>query len=234
VQGYSPLDTGFRMVPLAMGFMVGVPTSATLVSRFNSRTVMTAGMLFVPIAMVSMAFLDVETTFWLTGSLVFLMGLGMANTMAPATDAVMAAVPEAQAGVGSALNDTVRQIGGALGVGIFGSILSSIYASSMVGAVSDLPGDLAAVASNQIGAALHVAGQLEGTAGEALAIASKNAFIDGTSTVYIIGGIVAFVGTVLVWRFMPAYDLAPGTDEVTIDDKGSSGELATATARADQ
>ena len=234
VQGYSPLDTGFRMVPLAMGFMVGAPASAMLVSKFNSRTVMTAGMLFVAIAMGAMAFLDVETTFWITGSLVFLMGLGMANTMAPATDSVMAAVPEAQAGVGSALNDTVRQIGGALGVGIFGSILSSMYASSMVGAVSDLSEDLAAVASNQIGAALQVAGDLEGTAGEALAVASKNAFIDGTSTVYIIGGIVALIGTVLVWRFMPAYDLTPGTDEDEVDDKGSSGELATATARADQ
>lgn len=81
---------------------------------------------------------------------------------------------------------------------------------------------------------MQVAGQLEGTAGEALAVASKNAFIDGTSTVYIIGGIVALVGTVLVWRFMPAYDLDPFTDEETVDDKGSSGELVTATARADQ
>jgi hypothetical protein len=158
----------------------------------------------------------------------------MANTMAPATDAVMVAVPEAQAGVGSALNDTVRQIGGALGVGIFGSILSSIYASSMTGAVSGLSSQAADLASNQIGAALHVASTLPSEAGTALAIASKNAFIDGTSTVYVISGIVALVGTVLVWRLMPAYDLASGTDEETIGDKGSSGELATAITRADQ
>ena len=117
---------------------------------------------------------------------------------APATDAVMAAVPEAQAGVGSALNDTVRQIGGALGVGIFGSILSSIYASSMSSAVADLPAGIAAAASNQVGAALQVAGSLEGSAGGELATAAKNAFIDGTSTVYVIAGIVALVGMVLV------------------------------------
>ena len=234
VQGYSPLDTGYRLVPMAMGFMVGAPTSAVLVSKFNSRTVMTFGMLLVAASVGSMALLDVETTYWLTGSLIFAMGLGMANTMAPATDAVMAAVPEAQAGVGSALNDTVRQIGGALGVGIFGSILSSIYASSMAGAVSGLPGQAADLASNQIGAALHVASTLPDEAGAALAVASKNAFIDGTSTVYVIAGIAALVGTVLVWRYMPAYDLAPGTDEETVEAGTSTGELATATARVDQ
>ena len=154
--------------------------------------------------------------------------------MAPATDAVMAAVPEAQAGVGSALNDTVRQIGGALGVGIFGSILSSIYASSMSGAVSGLSSQAADLATNQIGAALQVAATLPGEAGTELAIASKRAFIDGTSTVYVIAGIVALVGTVLVWRFMPAYDLATATDEETVDVTASTGELATATVRVDQ
>lgn len=226
VQGYSPLDTGYRLVPMAMGFMVGAPTSAFLVAKFNSRTVMTFGMLLVAVSVGSMALLDVETTYWLTGSLIFVMGLGMANTMAPATDAVMAAVPEAQAGVGSALNDTVRQIGGALGVGIFGSILGSIYGSSMTSAVAGLPAQAADLATNQIGAALQVAGSLEGSAGGALALAARNAFIEGTSTVYVIAGIVAFVGMVGVWRYMPAYDLAPGTDEETIDAPVRTGELA--------
>ena len=236
VQGYSPLDTGFRMVPLAMGFMVGAPTSAILVAKFNSRTVMTAGMFIVAVAVGGMAVLDVETTFWLTGSLIFAMGLGMANTMAPATDSVMAAVPEAQAGVGSALNDTVRQIGGALGVGIFGSILSSIYGSNMTSAVSGLSESAANAATNQIGAALQVASELETVTGEALVAASKNAFVDGTSTVYIIAGIVALIGTVLVWRYMPAYDLAPGTDEVTGEGVSTvpAGELATVTTETDQ
>ncbi|MCZ6539827.1 MAG: DHA2 family efflux MFS transporter permease subunit [Chloroflexi bacterium] len=238
VQGYSPLDTGFRMVPLAMGFMVGAPTSALLVAKFNSRTVMTAGMFLVAASVGSMAFLDVETTFWITGSLIFAMGLGMANTMAPATDAVMAAVPEAQAGVGSALNDTVRQIGGALGVGIFGSVLSSIYASSMSGAVSGLSQDLANAASNQIGAALQVASTLEGAAGGDLARAAKNAFIDGTSIVYLISGVVALVGTVLVWRFMPKYDLVAGSAEAEREIAASTGsagtaELATVTVAID-
>jgi uncharacterized membrane protein YoaK (UPF0700 family) len=62
VQGYSPLDTGYRLVPMAMGFMVGAPSSAFLVSKFNSRAVMTGGLFVVAAAVGSMALLDVETT----------------------------------------------------------------------------------------------------------------------------------------------------------------------------
>ena len=228
VQGYSPLDTGYRLVPMAMGFMVGAPSSAFLVGKLNSRTVMTAGMLVVALSVGSMALLDVETTFWLTGSLIFAMGTGMGWTMAPATDAVMAAVPEAQAGVGSALNDTVRQIGGALGVGIFGSILTSIYASSMSDAVVGLPQAAADAATNQIGAALQIASTLPGEAGAQLAAASKDAFIDGTSVVYLISGIIAFVGMVFVWRYMPKYDLVAGSEEAEREIAESTGVTATA------
>jgi EmrB/QacA subfamily drug resistance transporter len=230
VQGYSPLDTGYRLVPMALGFLVGAPTSAAFVAKTNSKVVMSVGMLLVAISVGSMALLAVETTYWWTGTLIFLMGLGMANTMAPATDSVMAAVPEAQAGVGSALNDTVRQIGGALGVGIFGSIMSSIYASSMTDAVVGLPAAAADAASNQIGAALQVAGTLEGAAGGALVDASKNAFIDGAATVYILAGIIALVGVAFVVKFMPGYDLVAGTDEAEAEIAGVTGDLATETA----
>jgi len=227
VQGYSPLDTGYRLVPMALGFLVGAPTSAAFVAKTNSKVVMSVGMLLVAVAVGSMAFLEVDTTYWITGTLIFLMGLGMANTMAPATDSVMAAVPEAQAGVGSALNDTVRQIGGALGVGIFGSIMSSVYASSMTDAVAGLPSELADAASNQIGAALQIAGQLEGAASGAMVVASKQAFIDGAATVYIIAGIVSLVGVAFVVKFMPGYDLAPGTDEdAVVAEPVVAGELA--------
>ena len=247
VQGYSPLDTGIRLVPMALGFMVGAPTSALLVAKLNARTVITGGLVLVAASTAAMAMLDIETAYWITGSLIFTMGLGMANTMAPATDAVMAAVPEAQAGVGSALNDTVRQVGSALGVGIFGSILSSIYSSSMSDAVSGLGEGAAAAASNSIGAALQVADSLGESAGGAatgeLARASRQAFIDGTSVVYLVAGVVAVVGTVLVWRFMPSKDVVAGTAEVAggtiaVDmppaASAGAGELAAVTARIDR
>ncbi len=234
VQGYSPLDTGIRLVPMALGFMVGAPTSAILVAKLNARAVMTGGLFVVAVSVAGMSILDIDTTYWITGSLIFLMGLGMSNVMAPATDAVMAAVPEAQAGVGSALNDTIRQIGGALGVGIFGSILSSIYSSSMSDAVVGLGEGAAAAATNSIGAALQVAGSLaEGVAGDQLALASRQSFIDGTSVVYIVAGVVALIGTVLVWRYMPEHDLAPVTSSGPVGgaiEQGAAGStVGTAT-----
>ena len=231
VQGYSPLDTGYRLVPMAAGFLVGAPTSAAFVAKTNSKVVMSVGMLLVAAAVGSMAFLEVETSYWITGSLIFAMGLGMANTMAPATDSVMAAVPEAQAGVGSALNDTVRQVGGALGVGIFGSIMSSVYSSSMTDAVAGLPAAAADAASNQIGAAFQVASNLDGAAGGALVTASKIAFVDGASVVYIIAGIVSLIGVAFVLKYMPGYDLVPGGTKDSQSDPVVSGELATETSR---
>ncbi len=108
VRGYSPFDTGLRSVPMALGFMVGGPTSAILVARLGTRKVVTAGTLIVATAMGGMALLDTGTPYWMIGVALGVVGMGMAYTMAPATDAVMAALPEANAGVGSALNDTTR------------------------------------------------------------------------------------------------------------------------------
>jgi len=232
VQGYSPLDTGFRLVPMALGFMVGAPTSAAFVARTNSRTVMTVGMIIVAAAVGGMSLLEVDTAYWITGGLIFAMGLGMAQTMAPATDAVMAAVPEEQAGVGSALNDTVRQVGGALGVGIFGSILSSIYSSEMTSAVAGLSTQAAEAASNQVGAALQIASSIGGEAAVSLSAASREAFVSGTSTVYVLAAIVSAVGVVFVWRYMPKFDIVPvEASEETVETSGvKAGELVTATA----
>ena len=131
VKGYSPLDTGIRLVPMALGFMMGAPISAALVSRLGSKWTVAGGLLIIAGSVTSLSILDTETAYWVVGSLLLLFGIGGANTMAPATDAVMAALPESNAGVGSALNDTTRQVGGALGVGIFGSIFNSLYTSNV-------------------------------------------------------------------------------------------------------
>jgi hypothetical protein len=131
----------------------------------------------------------------------------MAWAMAPATDAVMAALPEEQAGVGSALNDTSRQIGGALGIGIFGSIFNSVYGSSVKTALTELPAEAAAAAENSIGAALQVASGLN-TAGDALRIAAGNAFIDGMGVTFLVTAAITLMGGLFVFRFMPAHDVS--------------------------
>ncbi len=208
VRGYTPLETGLRFVPMALGFMVGAPSSAVLVNKLGTKKLMSAGLLIVAGIMLSLSFLTLTTPYWTIGLLLLALGIGMAWAMAPATDAVMAALPEEQAGVGSALNDTSRQIGGALGVGIFGSIFNSVYGSNVASAVAGLPEQAAAAAQNSIGAALQVAGGL-GAAGEALNAASTAAFIDGLSVTFIVTAAIALIGGLFVFRFMPAQDITP-------------------------
>jgi EmrB/QacA subfamily drug resistance transporter len=208
VRGYTPLETGLRFVPMALGFMVGAPSSAMLVNTLGTKKLMSAGLLLVAAIMLSLSFLTLTTPYGVIGLLLLALGTGMACSMAPATDAVMAALPEEQAGVGSALNDTSRQIGGALGVGIFGSIFNSVYGTNVGSALAGLSEQAAAAAQNSIGAALDVATGL-GAAGDAVRTASTAAFIDGLSVTFIVSAAIAFIGGLFVFRFMPAQDVTP-------------------------
>lgn len=229
VRGYTPLETGLRFAPMALGFMLGAPTSAILVSRLGTQKVVTLGLLVVAATIGGIAFADAGTPYWMIGVALMVLGMGMANTMAPATDAVMAALPEANAGIGSALNDTTRQVGGALGVGIFGSLLNSAYSSSVANAVVGLPSEMADAVRNSVGAATQIAATMAGPAGNALSIAARAAFVDALGTVFIATAATAFLGGLLVFRFMPAHDLVAGAQEVTAAAKESisgSGVLA--------
>ena len=222
VRGYSPLDTGLRLVPLALGFMIGAPLSAALVAKLGSKKVISSGMFVVAVAIGSMAIFDLTTSYWVIGLLLLVTGIGMANAMAPATDAVMAAVPEAQAGVASALNDTTRQVGGALGVAVYGSILNSVYASRLTGVVGGLSAEASDAASNSIGGALQIASGEGGAVAADLVVAAGSAFVDAQSVVYVVTGAVALAGAVLIARFMPAHDLVLGAPS----EEHTQGEVA--------
>jgi hypothetical protein len=132
-----------------------------------------------------------------------LLGIGMGTAMAPATDSVMGSLPLAKAGVGSAMNDTTRQVGGALGVAILGSILASSYSATMTPLVAPLPAEAGAIASDSIGGALAVASQI-GAAAAPLIEAAKEAFVTAMhSAVWVAVGVAA-AGAVLTWLFLPA------------------------------
>ncbi len=214
VQAQSPLDTGLRLVPMAVGFMIGAPVSANLVARLGTKWTVTLGLLLLGGAVASLYAVDVTTPYWVIGTALLVFGIGGANAMAPATDAVMAALPESRAGVGSALNDTTRQVGGALGVGIFGSVLNSLYGGNVSRAAEGLPAEMAALAGDSVGGAVQVAATLGTTEGLALVAASQNAFVDAASAVFIATGLVAAIGALIAIRFLPARDLG---DEPTIE-----------------
>ncbi|HZD24126.1 MAG TPA: DHA2 family efflux MFS transporter permease subunit, partial [Acidimicrobiia bacterium] len=161
VLGYTPLQAGIRIMPVAT-MVVAAPLSARFTERFGTKKVVTIGLLIVAGAMSILALIDNSSGYGQVALAISILGMGMGTAMAPATDSIMGSLPLAKAGVGSAMNDTTRQIGGALGVAILGSVLGSVYSSTMQPLVeaSPLPAQAAAVASDSIGGALGVAQQV--------------------------------------------------------------------------
>ncbi|MGH3668554.1 MAG: MFS transporter, partial [Acidimicrobiia bacterium] len=214
VLDFSPLEAGIRVMPIAT-MVVAAPLSARLTERFGTKRVVFSGLVIVAGAMAVLATIDTASGYGHVALALSLLGIGMGTAMAPATDSVMGSLPLAKAGVGSAMNDTTRQVGGALGVAILGSILASSYASSMVPAVSTLPAEAADAASDSIGGALAVA-QAVGDAGAALVEAARAAFIDGMGVAIWVAAGVTLAGAIVTWLFLPARPLegTSGADEV--------------------
>ncbi len=203
VHGYTALEAGVRLIPIAFGIMAGAGNSHRLVRRLGTAKVVMFGLLVIAAVMVGFSFWGVDTPFPVIGLTLFLLAFGMGNVMAPSTDAVMGAVPEAQAGVGSAMNDVVRQVGGAFGVAIIGSVINSVYSDRMTGATAGLPPQAAGPAGDSVGAALAVSAQLGGETGTLLISAARSAFVDAMGIAALLAAAVAFAGALLVRRFMP-------------------------------
>jgi hypothetical protein len=135
-------------------------------------------------------------------------GLGLAS--APATEAIMGVVPKEKAGVGSAVNDATRELGGTLGVAVIGSIFTSLYIHSIAGsrAAALIPASLLARSKESVGAALLGARQLAATNPRAAALltqAAHHAFFDGFKVGCMVAAAVAVVGGVFVAVFLPAH-----------------------------
>ena len=115
------------MTPFAVAQMIFAPRSAALVRRFGPKAVSTVGLGLLAAVLVGFGSVTATTPIWVVAGLFFLNGVAMANVMPPATESIMASVPREKAGVGSAVGNTVRQVGGALGVAVLGSVLSAVY-----------------------------------------------------------------------------------------------------------
>jgi hypothetical protein len=147
---------------------------------------------------------DAETGFALIGGSQMILGLGIGLAMAPATDSIMGAVPAARASVGSAMNDTVRLVGGSLGVAVLGSLLASNYRDGMSGATQGLPTDAAAAAGESITNASAVADRIGGTAGRLLHEAAGLSFVDAMQSAMLVAAAVTLAGAVVALVLLPA------------------------------
>jgi len=211
VLGYSPLKAGVVLLPLALTMMVVAPLSARIVERVGTKLVVGTGLFLASLGVLSFVQLDVSTGYENIFWRLMLMAVGMGLTMAPATESIMGSLPLAKAGVGSAVNDTTRQVGGALGVAIIGSVLASTYGSKVGDAVAGrrLPSGVANDAKNSLGFALETAGRLGGPAGQALADTARTAFVDGMHQGYLVGALALFLGAIAALIWLPAHARRP-------------------------
>jgi hypothetical protein len=136
-----------------------------------------------------------------------LLAAGLSMVMAPATAAVMSAVPRQKAGVGSAVNNTTRQMGGALGVAVIGSLVSSAYASRLTSELTSqgvaLSSDQLSSAQASLGAALGSVADGAGTAGATLIDSAKEAFTSAMGVGAFVAAVIALIGALAAWRWVP-------------------------------
>jgi EmrB/QacA subfamily drug resistance transporter len=203
VRGYSPLQAGALMTPFAAAQLIFAPLSAGMVRRFGPKRVCAVGLSLVAVALGGFALLGATTPIWVLGGLAFIQGAGMANVMPPATESIMSTLPREKAGVGSAVNNTVRQVGGALGIAVLGSVLSAVYRSQMSGEAATLPaGRVRDAATESISGAYGVAPRI-GAAGAGLIDSANQAFVTAMHWTAFGSALVALLGVVVVLAWLP-------------------------------
>ncbi|MDQ1377897.1 MAG: hypothetical protein QOE15_2070 [Acidimicrobiaceae bacterium] len=233
VRGYSPLEAGLRIAPIAAVLFVAAPASSTLVRWFGSKVVVAGGLVIAALGLFLFAGLTVSSAY--VGVLVALLvlGLGMSLTMAPATESIMGSLPRAKAGVGSAVNDTTRQVGGALGVAVLGSVVSSGYATRISSALNHggLSASAVSSARDSVGGAVTAGQQVGGEAGQALAAAARHGFVGAMRPAMLIAAGVTLAGALIVLVFLPAR--AVDESEVPVlAESGAAVDAATAVGAA--
>jgi EmrB/QacA subfamily drug resistance transporter len=205
VLGFSALEAGVRILPVAAGLVIGGPLSARLSGKIGAKVVVASGLAMVASALFLMTQFQVGSGYELVAAAFVLLGIGIGMAMTPATDAVMGSLPLAKASVGSAVNDAARTTGGAFGVAIMGSIMASSYRGDMdaIGA--------GAAAQDSLSGALATAVGVGGQAGARLAATAQEAFVSGMHTAVLVGAAIALIGALVALLFLPAREGATAT-----------------------
>ena len=207
VKGYSTLSAGMHTLPFAVVAAVCTPLAAVLALRIGSRTVVTAGLLFMGAGLLVAAFnSEADTSFW--GPILLsmiLLALGLSSITAPTAEAVMGSVPDEQRGAAAGVNNTTRELGGTLGVAVFGSIFASSYAPKVISAFRPLPipAGPKAESHQSVAAALAVIGHAPHAVRPALDSVVFTAFHSGLRAACIAGAGIALLGALVAFRLMP-------------------------------
>ncbi|MFZ8981523.1 MAG: MFS transporter [Candidatus Nanopelagicales bacterium] len=212
LRGYDTLAAGLCFVPFAVGQILAAPRSAGMVLKFGYRAVMTTGLVLVAVSLIGLLFIGMATPIWIVLVIFFIFGFGMGNVIAPASTVMQNVLPLARAGAGSAVQNTVRQVGGALGVAIIGTVLATQYATrvatSLEGLPADVPEEARVAAENSIVATDALLNGLEQSGApetilDAVRQSSYDAFLNSAHVTYLISIAVVVIATALVAFALP-------------------------------
>jgi EmrB/QacA subfamily drug resistance transporter len=202
VLGYSPLEAGLSILPMALMLIAISPRAPRLAHRLGVRVVGATGLALMGVGFLVFTTLDVGSSYWRFGTGALITGIGLALATSPATTAIVSSLPAHRQGIASAVNDLAREVGGAFGIAVLGSILNSGYRSDVGPATAGLPKPAAEAASDSIAAAAQLAHQA-GPRGAALLDRAEAAFVNGLSTSLLAAACVLFAAAVLVALLAP-------------------------------
>jgi EmrB/QacA subfamily drug resistance transporter len=218
LKGYGPLSTGVRLLPVASFVAISSILGAKLAVRVGTKLVVATGLFSMAAFYLWVTTAAAGTSYGTIAAQMVVLGTGMGLTSAPATEAIMGVVPKAKAGVGSAVNDATRLLGGTLGVAVIGSVYASLYASRLTSALRlRLPTGLTHTVHASVGSALATAGKLAHAGHPALAAAIHNAassaFFHGFHASNYVSAGVALAGALMALALLPSHPTVGGDGE---------------------
>lgn len=203
--GFTPLQTGLRVAPVAAILLVSAPVSSLLARRIGTKPVVSVGLAVVGAGMLMLSRTTVAGTYSQALPAFCLLGLGAGLSFAPSTESVMGSLPLERTGIGSATNGAALQTGGALGVGVLGSLLSARYGGYLAAVLGrqKIPAKVRQVVQGSLGGALEVAQRVGGRVGQQLARLARLAFVSGLDRAMVAGAVLALTASVVVVVALP-------------------------------
>ena len=203
VLAFGTMETGISILPLAIALAIFSPGGMALAGRFGTKSTVAAGMAAVAAGLLVLRMAGTSDGYPFVAVTLFLVGGGMGLAMTPLTVIMVRAMPRSKQGVASAINSTARELGGAMGVAVLGSLSAPIYAAGVRPATNLLPAQAAGAVHDSLASAGVVAGLLPGSQGDALLTVARSAFVDGMNAAVLVGAAVAVVGAAVALAFLP-------------------------------
>lgn len=201
ILGMSPFQASLSMIPLMIPMVLLAPMIPNIVKKVGARITMSGGLLLVSIAFVIMSTWTSSMSYW---HFIGVMMSGICAAMTPGTNILMASVPRNRSGMGSAMNDTTRELGGALGIAVLGAILSAVYAHKIADVADQFTGSVKTALEGSLATALHVAKSL-GPQAAALAESAKTAWMDALSIAALVAAGIIFVAAIVAFMALPKH-----------------------------